>query len=86
VNDQFLDVFLIAGEYTVVLGGNATWIEDIDTGSSLSLLSGLSGTGIPTHGQYQLDVYGNVAAVPTPGVVSLLALGGIGATGEDGKP
>lgn len=75
-NDSFIDVFLTAGEYTVVIGGNGTRPEDIVLGSSLSLIFGNNGLGIPLSGQYHIDVYGNVA-VPTPGALSLLGLGGL---------
>ncbi|MEQ9207055.1 MAG: PEP-CTERM sorting domain-containing protein [Phycisphaerales bacterium] len=76
VNDEFIDVFLTAGEYTVVIGGNATRPEDIELGTSLSLLFGNNGLGVPLSGQYRIDVIGNVA-VPTPGALSLLGVGGL---------
>jgi len=79
--DSFLDIFLTAGEYTIAI---ASWGPDISLddvvnfGDSFSVLYNTGGSGLPTEGQYRLDIFGDVA-IPAPGSVALLGLGGLAA-------
>lgn len=85
--DSFLDVFLDAGDYTVVVASYGTTYGDIESrGFSMDavvLTSDLGGP-IPTEGRYALDVYGDVsfgmAVVPLPpaGWAGLGLLGAMG--------
>lgn len=75
--DSFLNLFLTAGEYTVAVATFDTYVIDIASGITLDgIVFDGGGNGIPTEGRYQLDIFGDVA-VPAPGALALLGLGGV---------
>ncbi len=56
--DSFLDIFLAAGEYTVAVGTFPSDIPDVAAGTNLGLVWSIGGIGLPTEGQYHLDIFG----------------------------
>jgi hypothetical protein len=74
--DSFLNVYLEAGEYTVAIGSYFTDVLEVAGGVSFNALVFSTGGGLPTSGQYHLDVFGDVM-VPSPASATLLSIGGL---------
>jgi len=81
--DAFLDLFLPEGEYIAAVSAfGMVAPSTVNDGQALGEVYGRSengplgrGNNLPTEGQYQLDIFGDVA-VPAPGTLALLSLGG----------
>tara|TARA_R110000744_G_scaffold119398_2_gene222784 strand:+ start:2325 stop:2933 length:609 start_codon:yes stop_codon:yes gene_type:complete len=74
--DSFMTIFLTAGDYTVTVGAWEYTTDDAEAGFGVGTVAGIGGF-VPTSGEYQLDIIGNV--VPAPGALALLGLGGLAA-------
>lgn len=75
--DSFLDVFLPAGEYTIAIASFGASLDDVvDFGYSFGVLLNTGGNGLPTEGQYRLDIFGDVETIPAPAVTTLLGFAG----------
>ncbi len=78
--DSFIEVFLTSGDYFVTVAPFFTDIGEIDSGIAANgTVYDVGGNGVPTSGQYHLDIFGDVV-IPTPGALALLGLGGLTAT------
>jgi len=77
--DAFLDIFLVAGDYTVAVGTLGFVPSEAEAGAGrLSVVSYIDQATSAGGGQYQLDIFGDVAmTVPAPGAIALLGLGGL---------
>jgi hypothetical protein len=81
--DSFINIFLTTGEYTVAVASFSTQIAEIAGGvSSNGRVYDGGGNGLPTQGQYHLDITGNVVTVvplPPAALAGLGLLAGMGA-------
>ncbi len=79
--DSFLQVFLDAGDYTIVMGGYYYDIDEVVNGAGESTVYSFDSFRIPDSGEYQLDIIGNVRpTIPTPSGLALLGMTGLAAS------
>jgi len=79
--DSFLQTFLDAGDYTIVMGGYYYDIDEVASGAGESTVYSSDYFSIPDSGEYQLDIIGNVRpTVPAPGAFALLGMTGLAAS------
>jgi hypothetical protein len=74
-SDSFLDIFLPAGEYTVAIGAFLSTVDDVASGEGLGLVWDGGGNGLPTMGQYRIDIFGDVQAASKPCLADLTGEG-----------